>query len=71
MYTIVSEFENGCICGKTFDDFDAACRERDAVEDELKHQNIHAIVWIKDNDAVKDEDYCTEDESMVTEILCA
>ena len=70
MYTIVSEFENGCICGKTFDDFDAACRERDAVEMELKRQNINAIVWIKD-DAYTEEDYCTEDELMVTEILCA
>lgn len=68
MYTIVSEFENGCICGKSFDNFDAACHERDMVERELKDQN--AIVWIKD-DMYTEEDYCTEDESMVTEILCA
>lgn len=70
MYTIVSEFENGCIFGKSFDDFDAACRERNAVEDELKHQNVHAIVWINDNTCTE-EDYCTEDESMVTEMLYA
>ena len=49
MYTIVSEFENGCILGKCFNDIEAACRERAAVEMELKRQNINAIVWIKDD----------------------